>query len=441
MSKAKRDRQLRRDRRVALWMALLLAVALARPLAAQTMPAAWVEESDRLMRQNRTADLRVVVLDHQANPVSGAVVEARQLAHDLPLAFHADRQGLDGIDFTKPVYRHFNAVALDRLVDWPTAHPRRDANHPMLAARRVAHQARQRGLNVRLGPVVSEDPAVNPDWLSPLPPVDLAAAIEARLDATLAEFVSPGSPATQLDLVGDALAFSDLTLRLGPQYRRWMVDRARAAAPHATLCIRLSDALTGHRRARLADVAASLREDFIDADLIAIDQRVTGGLQRAPLLRTVEAIDRLGYGITLASLDVGGPSPEAAAYHLELLLRTLAPSPALHGIAFATVVTPPTDDPAATPHAGLIDALGDPTPAGQVFDRLFGEHWASNEVAVTDPELASASFRLFTGTYEFTVHLPPTATHPDGQTFTQRLHLPPSDALRLTVLQPLRDTE
>jgi len=423
------------------------ALLAATPALAQQLPDEWVAESDRLMRQNRTARLRVVVLNAEGSPVPGAVVEARQTRHHLPLGFVATRSGLDGIDLSAPVYRQFNTLSLDRLTQWRDAHPRPNAEHPMLAARRVAHQARQHGLDLRLGPVLSEDPAHNPDWVAALPSDQLAPSLTHRLDVALADFAAHAGPSTQIDLLGHGLSHQHLTDTLGQGLRRSLFDHARAAAPHASLAVRFTDALAGHRRARLAAAVADLREDFIDADLVAIEERIEGGLQRAPLIRTLDAIDRLGYGVTLASLDVGGPSPEAAAYSLELLLRTLAPHPACRGIVFNTVVAPlddapaPLDGPAPPANAGLIDTDGRLTPAGRVVEQLFGQTWRSNELAVTDPELAAADFTLFVGTYDLTVMLPPTPDHPDGQTFTHTLHLPPSDQPRFTALQPLRKSD
>ncbi|MEM0914390.1 MAG: hypothetical protein AAGK09_07245 [Planctomycetota bacterium] len=409
------------------------------PIAtAQRLPQAWVDASDEAMRRHRTAPVRIVVLNAEGSPAPGAVVQATQTRHHLPLGFVADRSGLDGVPLDAPVYRHFNTLSLDRLIAWRDAHPRPDAEHPMLAARRVAHQARQRGLDLRLGPLVSQDPARNPDWVAALPPDELAAALLHRVDAVTAEFAAPGSPRTQVDLVGDALAHRDLTRALGPQVRRLLFDHARVRAPHAQLAVRFTDALTGHRRSRLPDAVAALREDFIDADLVALDERIDTPIQRAPLERTLQAIDALGYGLALASLDVGGPTPEAAAYQLELLLRTVVPSPACRGIVFNTVAQTLDDTSSTVENAGLIDVLGELTPSGRVVERLFGEEWRSDELAVTDPELAAADLTLFAGTYTLTVMLPPSDTHPDGQTFTYPLHVPPSTQTRLAVVQPLR---
>ncbi|MEM1210045.1 MAG: hypothetical protein AAGI54_12335 [Planctomycetota bacterium] len=431
--------------RVCAPLVACLAWLIAAAAIGQQLPQAWIDESNAAMRRHRTAPLRVVVLNAEGSPVPGAVVQATQTGHDLPLGFVADRSGLDGLPLDAPVYRHFNTVSLDRLVAWPDAHPRRNAEHPMLAARRVAHQARQAGLAIRLGPVASQDPAHNPDWVVDLPPADLAAALLHRTDAVLDELVA-AAPGTQVDLLADGLSHQSLTRALGPQVRRLLFDHARAAAPRARLAVRFANALTGHRRTRLPDAVAALREDFIDADLIALEEHIKTPLQRAPLQRAVDAIDSLGYGLTLASLDVGGPTPEAAAYQLELLLRTLVPSPACAGVVFNTVVTPLPDAPrvpgrpAPLENAGLIDTAGQLTPAGRVVEHLFGEQWRSDEFAVTDAELAAANLTLFAGTYTLTVMLPPTDAHPEGQTFTYPLHLPASTQTRLAVVQPLRVT-
>jgi hypothetical protein len=427
-----------------LTAAWLMTWLVAGSATGQELPSAWVAESDAQMWRNRTARLRVVVLDAAGSPVPGAVVEAVQVSHELPIGFVASRAGLDGIDLSEPVYRQFNTVSLDRLVRWREVHPRADAEHPMLDARRVAHQARQRGLAVRLGPIVSEDAAHNPDWAAALPPEALHDAVGHRLEAALRDFGVHAGPSTQVDVIGHALSHRHLTDTLGPATPRVLLDLARTICPDARLAVRFSDALTGHRRSRLASAVADLREGFVDIDLIAIDERVTGGVQRAPLQRTLDAIDRLGYGVAIASLDVGGGSPEAAAYAMELLLRTVVPHPACRGVMFHTLVTP-LEGQAAEPgrrsppeHAGLIDPLGQLTPAGRVVERLFGQAWRSREMAITDPELAGADLVMYAGTYDFTVMLPPTPEHPEGRSFTRTLRLPASEQPRFTALQPLR---
>ena len=92
---------------------VVLAPAAAR---AQVLHGEWVDESDKAIEQHRKTDVAVIVLDQNDRAIRGAKVRIEQQRHDfvLGLAIPADRKppkGLAGL----PVYRCFNAIALDRL--------------------------------------------------------------------------------------------------------------------------------------------------------------------------------------------------------------------------------------------------------------------------------------------------------------------------------------
>jgi hypothetical protein len=162
-------------------------------------------------------------------------------------------------------------------------------------------------------------------------------------------------------------------------------------APGVRLAVRFEDMLSGPRRVELAAAVAALREDFVPLDEVAIEQTILGKLNRTPAQRSIQAIGALGYDVVIAKLEVGGASEAAAALNLETLLRVLYAEPAVQGIYLAGL----REDQLAAPNAALLDASGQPTLPGRVFQTLVAG-WHTDLRLVTD-ELGEARLRVFPG--------------------------------------------
>jgi len=398
----------------------LLACACCTSFAqAQVLQGDWVDESEAAIDKHRKTDVTVIVLDREDRAVQGATVRLTQTRHDflIGLALPPDRLPPEGLD-KRPVYRCLNAIALDRLTDWATPSVRSDVSPGEVAS---AWEQAVDPIRIGFGRVVSADPARNTDKLSLLSARDLRDAVLARVN--LAAGFEP-EPDTY-DLYADLLYQDMIERKLGTGMLPRMFDHARARRQDARFGLRVRDVVSLQRTRDLSLMVQKLQIRQIDFDHVAIEQRFAGQVQPRPLGRMLDqALRPLDVPASFAMLEVGGPSDVAAGLNMETFLRTAFAQPGIEGVTFAGL----TGDLLIEKHAALIDAQGEPTPAGHALDQLFFKHWRSDERATTD-ERGNAEARVFTGWYELS------ATLPGGQTIVGRAYIPKAERTKLIVLQ------
>lgn len=387
--------------------------------SAQILQGAWVEASEAAIDQHRKTEVTVIVLDREDHAVMGASVRLTQQRHDfiIGLTLPADRMPPQGLD-KLAVYRCLNAIALDRLTDW--SFPLKQSQTTPQELAKAWHDAID-PLQVSFGRVISADTARNKDKLSLLKPTDLRDAVMQRVD----DAMSFEPNADYYDLYADLLYQDMIERKLGKGMLHRMFDRARAADPDAKFSLRVRNAISLQRGRELALAIQRLEVRQVPFDRVTIQQRFKGQVQPRPLARMLdEQVATLPVPVTLAGLEVGGPSEVAAGLNMETLLRLVFAQPAIEGIYFSGVLP----NEVLEKHAALLDAAGQPTPSGNVLDQLFNKHWRSEVNAKTD-ERGNINTRVFTGWYRVS------ATLPTGEVIKGQAYLPKSDRAKIIVLQ------
>ena len=402
------------------WAAALFALvclALPQHSHAQILQGQWVDDSQAAIEQHRKTDVTVIVLDQNDRAVQGAKVQLVQQRHDflLGLTLPDDRMPPKDAD-DLPLYRCFNAIALDRYTS--RAVPGDTAS---LGKRLAAWRSALDPIQTKYGRVISADPARNHDLLSLLESGDLRDAVLKRIDTATAS--EPSS--NDYDLYADLMQQDMIERKLGQGMIHRMFNRAQASQPKASFGLRFRNAITLRRGRDLASAIQKLEVRQIPFDHITIEQTFTGSLQPNAFKRMLnEYIAPLPKPVTLASLEVGGATPVAAAINLETILRLSFAQQRIAGIIFAGLI----DDELLEEHAGLIDSEGQPTASGDLIDQLFIKLWHSDESGQTD-ESGNVRTRVFTGWYTLT------ATLPDGTQVTSQAYIPKADRAKMIVLQ------
>ena len=397
----------------------LLCAVLALPVRAQILQGQWVDASQDAIEKHRKTDVTVIVLDRKDRAVQGAKVRLVQERHDfvLGLALPSDRMPPKDCR-TLEVYRCFNAIAMDRYTDWSITS---DASPQEQAERLTTWHAAIEPMRTHFGRVISADTARNHDRLSLLGPTDLRDAVLARVD--LAALFDPGPD--DYDLYADLLKQDMIERKLGQGMLPRMFDRAAARKPKASFGVRVRNAISLQSGRDLANKIQSLEVRQVPFDHITIEQQFRGPIQPNALHRMFEEyVEPLPTPVTLAELQVGGPTPVAAAIKLETMLRLAFAQPRITGLYFAGL----TDDELLEENAALLDDDGKPTAVGSVLDALFTKLWHSDVTDQTD-ERGNVQSRVFTGWYTVT------ATLPDGTQIESRAYIPKADRAKLVVLQ------
>ncbi|MCC6679595.1 MAG: endo-1,4-beta-xylanase [Phycisphaeraceae bacterium] len=390
------------------------------------MTGPWVEQLNQRIDDIRKTDLRVIVLDAEGKPVSRAAVRIEQISHDFPLGFVLGEGGFDAVRDKLPALAVLNAVALDRLTAWSRLQQNPLAEPDYAAVDEAVREARQLGLHVRWGGLLSADAARNPDWLSLMDKPQMTAAIENHVIDVLQRY---RGEVDAFDLYTHSLDHQWVTDQLGDAVIRRLYDQAHAIAPRAALALGLENCLTETRLRKAIEHCKDMRNRFVHFNQVAIEQRMGGVLLQRQLAHGLDLLGELGGDVVIGPLEVGGSSAPAAANNLETLLRILFACDCVRGIYFSGL----TIDDVADPNATLIDNAGHLTEPGQLIAGLFGSEWWTNLTIATD-EVGNAYARPFTGTHRIT------ATLPDGSTLRTTVYLsksaPPGLAQHIVLLEP-----
>ncbi|MFW6059427.1 MAG: hypothetical protein ACODAQ_04560 [Phycisphaeraceae bacterium] len=403
-----------------LTLALLLTP---RATAQAPLQGGWVDAAQDRIEDIRKTEVRLIVLDAAGNPVPNANVHIDQQRHAFPLGFTlVEDQWPEALPSGAPLWRCFNAIALDALTDWSAMSSRHDAPPNVEPIEQIVRRAQRTGITARFGGLISADRARNPAWLAELDKPALREAFDRRLSEALRGVLGPF---TQYDLYTHALDHDDIEQTFGTPALRALYDRAQALAPDASIGLRVRDSLLGGRMRQMARRITTMRLDFIPFDYIAIEPRMTRQLVQAPLQRTFDQLEELNANVTLVGVEMGGRSEAAAAYNLEVLLRTAFASSSVQGIWLG----PLTAEQTTAEHAALLDDEGNPTPPGEVVDRLFHETWRTDHRAATDA-LGNVRASIFAGVHDITAELP------NGETLAMTVRVAPNDDERVIVLEP-----
>ncbi|MEM9108692.1 MAG: hypothetical protein AAGC72_01570 [Planctomycetota bacterium] len=413
--------------RHAVGLALTIGLLLVWPNAnqGQILQGDWVDQSQAEIEKYRKTDVTVIVLDQEDRAVQGARVRLVQKRHDfvIGLTLPSNRMPPSKCRI-RPVYRCFNAIALDRYTDWsPSSGDSLQVRTKRLAAWQLALEP----MRTHFGRVISADPARNHDRLSLLNAADLRDAVLARID--LAAVFDPVPD--DYDLYADMFQQDMIERKLGQGMINRMFDRAEAARPRAGYGIRVHDAISLNRGRDVVVNTQRLEVRQVPFDHITIDQTFPGPIQPKAFRRMLdEYVVPLPKPVTLAGFEVGGRSPVAAAINLETLLRLVFAQPRIDGIYLRGLL----GDELLEKQAALLDDEGQPTASGEVMDQLFNKIWHSDEQGVSD-ERGNVSARVFTGMYAITASLP------NGRKLKSQVHIPKNDRPKLIVLQVTRAEE
>jgi len=386
---------------------------------AQILRGEWVDAADAAIEEHRKTGVVVIVLGADDRPIRGAQVRLEQTRHDFILGVAVSQpRPPEGEPGGLPVWRCFNAVALDRLTGW-----RIGAAPPTDEIDAAAQQWDDwlDPVEISYGPVLSADPARTPDHAVGMDAADLSAFAMQRFG----EALKADAAVNRFDHYADALGHAFLEERLGPGVLNKLYDTADARRPGALHNLRVRDGLSQNRSRELRQRVQALDIRQVRLDGVTLDQHFTGSINPAPLGRTLtDRVATLGLPVTIANLDAGGASQAAAGINLETALRLFFATPNIRGIYFAGMHAHEMHDPAA----GLIDDAGEPTTCGQLVETFFRELWWTDLTEPSD-DLGNVRARVFTGWYRIT------ATLPDGRVIETEAYLPKSDETPYIVLQ------
>lgn len=406
-----------------LWFAVMaLCLCVSPSLAmAQVLSGEWVNASDKRIEECRKTRLRVLVLDANGQPRPMTMVTVTQQAHAF--AWGVAVPTVPQVQPLPAVWRCFNALSLDPAGDLMHTRPLEGVSD--FAPVETALATLPQGWTARWGGVISADPTASPAWVSEKRGIELEKALHAHASQLVGRY---SGRVTGFDLYTHLIDNNSIESRLGAGAVRGLFESIHAANPRTSLGVRFDDALEGPRLPMMIQRVRSLREAFIPFDHIALGGRYGGTLVHATLRAATDWIAQLDMPVTIASLEVGGGSPAAAAINMEMVLRTFFSQPSIQGIYLSGL----TKAQVADPTAALLNDDGSPTPVGELFERMTRGLWWTDAQVRTDL-MGNARTKVFAGRYTISVD------YGDGNKVSVDVWLPVAEGERTVVLQPLKD--
>ncbi|QQE12360.1 endo-1,4-beta-xylanase [Planctomycetota bacterium] len=401
---------------------------------AQVLRGQWVDQTEQQIKQNRMRDVRVIVLDHNGNPVHNASVQITQQRHAFTWGVVLPKDGLAQagleLDGSQPVWRCFNALSLQNMTQWGDLQPAMNAGMRTKKVRQAIDLANAWGMKIRWGTLIHSDEGLNPEWTVPLKGRSLATMLERYVRLIMLEY---GAHVDEFDVYSGVLDRDFLGQTLGNGIIRQLFEQAKADAPKASLCMGFSDSLLGKRRRDMIAKVTSLREALIPVDRLAIDQEVSGVILPAVMSRSLAWLNTVNMNVVISSLHVTGESEAGAALNLEMMLRLLFAEKAVQGVYFSNITPSPNspNDQIGT----LITTDGQLTATGAVLEKMLKKQWWTNDRQTTD-ELGNANFKVYAGSHRIRVTLP------NDQRITATMWIePPSkeSTERLILIEPLKE--
>lgn len=415
------------------WSLLLAAACLwaclPAPAFSQVLTGQWVKNQDERIERHRKGDVRVIVLDARGQAVPGAQIHVAMQRHDfqfgvrLDPSWFKDQSPVKVPDAQLPVWRLLNAASIEENARWNQLEPQQ-GKYEWAAAERMLNWCSDKELAVHWGQVVATDVSHLPVWLTKLNNDELAKTLEAHV-AELSRRIA--GRAASWDVIARLPDHQYIQSRLGDPMLRRLIASAAMLAPKTPRSVRFNDTLGGERLTDMVQTLTDMRDLQTPISSVSMDVKLGGNVAYVSLERSLEWLAKIGLPINIMSLEVGGPSPQAAAINLETTLRTFFAQPQVQGIWLGGI----GEDQVLDPASALVDQYNKLTPAGELFVKMVGTRWWSDEIVRAD-ELGNARLRVFAGAYKIQ------AVWPGGQAATAA-YIQPGKRTQLIIIQQLAD--
>lgn len=378
------------------------------PAAGQFVDGEWVQRGEANIRKYRMTNVAFLVLDAEGKLAADAEVRLQQESHAFGLGWELRDSFPPNYDSDAELWRVFNEVSLESLTSWRKVQPetggplRTEAIQPALDA------ARDAGLAVHWGSLLSGDPFDLPEWA-------------VRLRGQALYYAALGYALQIADTFGEQIDGVDVCdglrdesdVRLSSAMLRLIDANLRAMRPEQKVRLRYDGAWLSDRAFAALDAMEIAANEQLARDGFSVSERFPPRAVRQDQIEpALRRMAKIGRPLRITDLEVGGANGIETTVNVETVVRTLFAEPTVTGISFAGLA--PRDFADAS--AALMDEQGQPTGAGLVLDRLFRTAWWSDETVRTD-ELGRTQARVFLGHYTVT------ATLADGSTVSMPLRL------------------
>ncbi|MBB6428231.1 hypothetical protein [Algisphaera agarilytica] len=364
------------------------------PVAGQFVAGDWVQRGEARIQKYRMTPVSFLVFDAQGNLAPKAEIHIEQLQHAFTVGFVIYDGYPEHYDAEAEGWRVFNAVSLEGITSWRKMQPTGPEGLLTESVGEAIKAARDAGMHVRWGALLSADAFDLPEWVVPLRGEALFESARQYLQQVAAAY---GETLDDLDIAEETLDHDRLT----PAMLRVLAMDAQNVWPGVASRLQYDDALSGPRTFDLVREMDSVIKQQLNIAGFTINQTFPPRPIQQDLMEP--ALQRLAnqhQPLLIGSLEIAGSHAIETAVNTETVLRTLFAQPMVQGVYFSGLYADDTADPSAA----LFDDEHQPTPVSRTADRLFRDTWWT-DVTVRSDELGQAKARVYLGSHRVTATL------------------------------------
>ena len=356
------------------------------------------------IRETRTGQLRVQVLDKAGEPVKGVSVRVSQQRHSFLFGASQLTAAYDGTlsmrlrnEYKEQFLRRFNCVGTGEALTWRYMEPQ-PGRYYYTVGDKMIDWARARGLAVWGEDVYSECAEELPAWASAVSDARMrsVAGLRARVMANRYR-----GRVDALAVNGNMISCGHPGERFGAGMRKQLFHEIRASDPSAKLFLNEDIDLDTGRPETFMQPLRALLESGIPADGIGIRARFDGQPNAFRVERSLDALAQLGLPVRITGYACDDPDEQARLRAMESFFRVAFSHPAVEGISVRDFWF---SESAGFP---LLNADFSPSPLGHLYERLVFSEWWTETEGLTDKN-GIFETRAFLGEYEVGVALSPT---------------------------------
>jgi GH35 family endo-1,4-beta-xylanase len=355
------------------------------------------------IRNLRTGDLIVKVIDANGQPVVDAVVKLEQTKHYFQFGtalssemFSNTANPADRAQYLKLAKQLFNASVHENALKWYSTESVR-GQVSYADADRILNWSESNGLKMRGHALFWAPEQWNQDWLKALSPEKLRLAVHNRATDTCTRYRGRIS---EYDVLNEMLHGDFFQKRLGEGIVKDMFEWCKQADPSARLYVNDYNILNGEKLDNYVNQIRSLLKQGVPVGGIGVQSHIRQKITAAQVKQSLDTLAQFGLPIKITEFSVVADTEEEKAKTLRDIYRVAFAHPAVEGILMWGF----WDGAIWEPTSALFRKDWQPLPAAQAYLELVYDQWWTKIDTLTD-KAGEAATRAFFGDYHVTVNV------------------------------------
>lgn len=355
------------------------------------------------IRNLRTDDLIIQVVNSEHQPISGAAVKLEQTSHHFEFGTALSTEMFQGTanrqnqgKYLEVAKELFNASVHENAFKWYATEPVK-GQVSYADADNILNWSKSNHLKMRGHALFWAGEEWNQPWVKSLSKRELWHAVENRATEVCTRYRDYIS---EYDVLNEMLHGDFFEKKLGHKIVKNMFQWCQAAAPNATLYVNDYDILNGKALSRYVSQIHSLLNQGIPIAGIGVQGHIREDISRVQVQKSLDTLAKIGLPIKITEFDVVANTEQEQARILSDVYRVAFAHPAVTGILMWGF----WEGAHWEPQAALFRANWEPKPIAQAYMDLVHHEWWTKNQAFTDKK-GEVVTRAFFGNYRATVSL------------------------------------